>query len=559
VFIQRLILVLAAVAAAAPLPAQTLVTHGDFQLPRVRANQLGAWQAAYGTPQIIADKGCYDAGYVAMSGDEPDQAIRQPVALMKGVRYEVSLCARFGKGIKSEVHVELHASTTPLDTRECPAETCEAISGAKKAIAAQWKKYQFQFTSSRDYAYLTVSASKADVDNVSVVVADRLPGEKAPLVNADTRSVIRDQYIVLYKPGTRPREANLLESNVKRLGGKILFQYRTVFFGFAARLEPDVLEVVRASPHVQWVEADQRMRSSSVEEPVTAGTGHDAALPTGLDRIGQRLLPLDGTFQVTETGQGVHVYLLDSGVREDHTEFGDRASVDLSVVSDSDEPGDCAGHGTHVAGTVGGKHYGVARKVRLHSVRVMDCNGEGPMSAVIRGVEWITQNRRSPAVAVMSISGETTLLALDAAVTTSIQSGVTYVVAAHNRARDACHYSPARIPEAITVGAANPLSDMRYVTSNHGPCLDLFAPGTAILSAGISCDSASARLSGTSMAAAHVAGVAALYLQLNQYATPDEVWYGIHSNNNVATTPGWPGILNPGRYSPNELLHCGVH
>jgi subtilisin family serine protease len=218
---------------------------------------------------------------------------------------------------------------------------------------------------------------------------------------------------------------------------------------------------------------------------------------------------------------------------------------------------DCSGHGTHIAGTVGGKQYGVAGKVRLHSVRVMDCLGKGTQSGAIAGVEWVTAHSLRPAVANMSISADRGLPSLDDAVTASILSGVTYVVAAHNQARDACQYSPARVALAITAGAVNPLSDMRHVTSNYGSCVDLFAPGTAILSAGIADDTATAFSVGTSMAAAHVAGVAALYLQLDPHATPAEVWEKIHSNDNVSTTPNWRGILNPGPFSPNELLHWG--
>lgn len=582
-FIQRFVLVLAAVAAAAPLPAQTLVRNGGFQLTATRSgdgsllsNQLGDWQAAYGTPQVIAGEGCDDPDYVAMRGKQgAGEAIRQPVALTKGVRYDVSFCARKRKGESSNAHVELRASTTPLDSPACPAGTCEAMAGVWNIVKSDWTAHHFQFTPSRDYAYLTITTNNdlavtdrakpswVEVDNVSVTLATRRSGEPAPLINAKTSSAIPDQYIVIFERGTKEDQVEALEDAVDRLDGKVLLRYRTAVLGFAAHLGPKALKLVLANPDVQWVEADQRMRTSSVTEPVIAGACLNAALPTGIDRIDRRLLPLDGTAQFTETGEGVHVYLLDSGIRTAHPEFGDRASGDFSAITDDHGQDDCSGHGTHVAGTLGGTNYGVAKRVRLHSVRVMDCKGEGAESGVILGVEWITARRQRPAekhrpaVAIMSISGENGLPGLDKAVTRSIESGVTYVVAAHNRARDACHYSPARIAGAITVGAVNALSDMRYVTSNHGSCVDLFAPGTAILSAGIANDTPKSCLSGTSMAAAHVAGVAALYLQLDPHATPSEVWEKIHQNNNVSTTPNWPGILNRGACSPNELLHWG--
>jgi len=380
------------------------------------------------------------------------------------------------------------------------------------------------------------------------------PENEAPLINTDTRSAIPDQYIVLFKRDAGVHDVEALEAQVKELGGTVLFSYRTGVLGFAARFGEDVLAIVRANPHVQWVEADQKMRASSVTEP---------ALSQGIDRIDRRRLPLNTTFQYTETGQGVHVYVLDSGIRITHKEFGNRASDDFTAISDCNGKGDCGeGHGTHVAGTVGGKTYGVAKNVRLHSVRVMDCNGHGEESAVIAGVHWITAYSLRPAVANMSISGDNPLPSLDNAVQESIASGVTYVVAAHNSARDACNYSPARVPEAITVGAVNPSSDVRWAMSNDGPCVDLFAPGVAILSAGIAHDTATKMKSGTSMAAAHVAGVAALYLQSNPRAKPADVWNEIHRNNNVSSTPNWDGVRNPGitssTASPNELLHWGA-
>lgn len=575
-FIQRLVLVLAAVAAAAPLPAQTLVTNGGFKLTSARIgdgslppNELDAWQAAYGTPQVIVAKGCGDPNYIAMSGNQVvGEAIRQPVALMKGVDYNISLCARVRKGDIPNAHVELRASTTPLGSPTCPAATCEAMTGAKNITETDWKEYQFPFTPSRNYTYLTISTSNdvavddgskiswAEVDNVSIMLAVS-PGKPAPLINAGTRNVIGGQYIVLFKRGTRVEDAEALEKEVNERRGKIFFLYRAAVLGFAAHLKPDVLKMVRANPHVLWVEADQIMRASTETKP---------SPDMGIDRIDQRLRPLDRTFQYTETGAGVHAYLLDTAILTTHPEFGNRASSDFTAISDG--IGDCAAHGTHVAGILGGNTYGVASKARLHSVRVIGCDERGrpygEESGAIAGVDWVTAQPDRPAVANMSISGEGVLPSLDAAVTASINLGITYVVAAHNRARDACNYSPARVTAAITVGAVNTKTDdKKRVDSNYGPCVDLFAPGGAIPSADSEDVAATASKSGTSMAAAHVAGVAAFYLQRNPLATPSDVWNQIHSNNNVATTPNWPGILDetnnsdPISGSPNELLHWG--
>jgi Subtilase family/Peptidase inhibitor I9 len=600
VFIQRFVLILAAIAAAAPLPAQTIVTNGGFKLTSTRArgdwlvqNRVGAWRVAYGAPQLIVAKGCGDPNYIALSGNKAaGDAIQQPVALMKGVPYEVSLCVRYRKdeiqtaraqGKFQNAHVALRASTMPLGGAECLAPACETMTGAKNVIATQWRVHQFQITPSRDYSYLTISTGndtssqsidpavdhgakdwRAEVDNVSVTLAVR-PGRPAPVINADAQNKILDQYIVLLRPGTTVTQAKRLEREVTESGGTILNRYHTGVLGFAAHLEQDALKMVRANRLVLWVEADQTMSSSAVTGPTSS---------SGIDRIDQRLFPLNRTFQYTETGEGVHAYVLDTGIRTTHQEFGGRASSDFTA-ADNDGSEDCSGHGTHVAGTLGGSNYGIARNVRLHSVRVMDCQGQGNLSNVIAGVTWITAEhnkcraKRRPAVANMSISAETMVPSLDVKIQESIASGVTYVVAAHNRARDACHYSPARIPDAITVGAVNQETDMRWVMSNVGPCVDLFAPGVAIPSADKDDDKDTASKAGTSMATAFVAGVAALALQLDPRAKPSDVWNKIHDNDNVSTTPGWPGIIDwqglidetgtiiKGVGSPNELLHWG--
>jgi hypothetical protein len=363
---------------------------------------------------------------------------------------------------------------------------------------------------------------------------------------------IRDQYVVMFKPRTPVSEIVAVEKRVEELGGKILFRYRAAILGFGAKIPPPALQMVRAIPGIT-IEQDQIIK---VEYTTQLNP------PKGLDRTDQRLLASSNSnkFTYTENGTGVHVYVIDTGIMVSHNDFAGRATGVFTSIMDGNGTNDCHGHGTHVAGTIGGATYGIAKNVSLHAVRVLDCGGSGTLAGVIAGVDWVTNNRQLPAVANMSLGGST-MLTLDAALTASIASGIPYVVAAGNSNTDACNFSPARTPTAMTVGAIDQSNDTRASFSNWGTCLDLFAPGVSILSAGKANNTASATMTGTSMAAPHVAGVAALYLQLYPLATPADVWSaigGIHYNDDVATTPSWPGVLNRGAGSPNELLHWGA-
>jgi aqualysin 1 len=243
--------------------------------------------------------------------------------------------------------------------------------------------------------------------------------------------------------------------------------------------------------------------------------------PWGLDRIGQRDLPLNATYSYTTTGSGVNVYIIDTGIRRTHTQFGGRAFIGFDAIGDGQNTNDCHGHGTHVSGTVGGSTYGVAKAVRLFAVRVLGCSGSGSNSNVIAGVDWVKQNHISPAVANMSLGGGIST-ALDTAVRNSIASGVTYSIAAGNSNTNAANSSPARVTEAITVGSST-RTDARSWFSNFGSVVDIFAPGSGILSSYNTSNTATATLSGTSMAAPHVAGVAARILQSNPGASPATV------------------------------------
>jgi subtilisin family serine protease len=269
---------------------------------------------------------------------------------------------------------------------------------------------------------------------------------------------------------------------------------------------------------VAFVERDRRYRVSTVQ------TG----APWGLARIDQKPRTLNGRFTYQATGLGVTAYVIDSGIRFTHNEFDGagvaRATSGPDFVSPGTPAADCNGHGTHVAGTIGGATYGVAKRVDLVAVRVIDCWGYGWLSDILDGVDWVTFDHQpgEPAVANVSLGGPPSR-ALNRAINRSIADGVVYTVAAGNEAQSACNVSPAKVPAAITVSATN-RKDLRPSWANHGACVDVFAPGTWITSAWVTGNGASEMISGTSMAAPHVAGVAALRLELFPGASPAETW-----------------------------------
>jgi subtilisin family serine protease len=331
-----------------------------------------------------------------------------------------------------------------------------------------------------------------------------------------------DSYIVVFKDSISALDVKREVAGFeKRLSLVSDFVYTQAIKGFAARLSPDALAELRRNPFVDFIEKDQ---------VVTLNTTSYSPLSWGLDRIDQANLPLSYSYTYNSTGYGVKAYIIDTGILTTHSEFVGRDIVGYSAINSSSDWIDANGHGTHVSGTVGGINYGVAKEVTLVAVRVLDANGSGTTSGVISGINWAITNHQQgePAVANMSLGGGASS-ALDLAVEKAISDGIVMCVAAGNNALDASKYSPARVKNAITVGATGRFTttstsyDAIASYSNYGSVVDIFAPGTSINSSYIGDNNAVRTLSGTSMATPHVTGVVAQYLSGNTTKTPAEV------------------------------------
>ncbi|MEV6239708.1 S8 family serine peptidase [Lentzea sp. NPDC051838] len=352
---------------------------------------------------------------------------------------------------------------------------------------------------------------------------------------------VAGSYVVVFKDGATDAPA----TNAKALdlarkhGGKVSNIYVATVRGFAVKMDEAAARKLAADPEVAYVRQDGWARMSDTQTDPT----------WGLDRIDQANLPLDQRFTYPNTASNVTAYVLDTGIYKAHTEFEGRAKDGYDFIDNDSDASDCQGHGTHVAGTIGSKTYGVAKKVNLVAVRVLDCNGSGQYSQIIKGIDWVAQNARKPAVANMSLGGGADST-VNSAVKRAIAAGITFGLAAGNNNGDACQTSPARVPEAITV-AASDSADKRSIytggqASNWGSCVDIFGPGSNITSTRNGGGTAS--MGGTSMATPHVVGAAALYASANPSATPAQVRDALVNN---ATS----GKITDTQGSPNKLLN----
>ncbi|MFD3661730.1 S8 family serine peptidase [Streptomyces sp. NPDC058659] len=398
----------------------------------------------------------------------------------------------------------------------------------------------------RDSRRRIATAAAIAVAALALGSASTLPAAASPaaaegvIENAGAEGTIAGSYIVTLDESAQAETAKG-RAVAAKFGAKIKRTYTSAINGYSVELSEAQARKLAADPAVKSV----------VQNRVFTIDGTQPSPPSwGLDRVDQKALPLNQSYSYPDTaGQGVTAYIIDTGVRISHSDFGGRAANGYDAIDNDNTAQDGHGHGTHVAGTVGGTAHGVAKKAKIVGVRVLDNSGSGTTEQVVAGIDWVTRNAVKPAVANMSLGGGVDTV-LDAAVRNSIASGVTYAVAAGNDSSNASNYSPARVAEAITVGSTTS-TDARSSFSNYGTVLDIFAPGSSIKSAWNTNDTATNTISGTSMATPHVAGAAAVYLAGNPTATPAQV-------STALTTAATPNVVtNPGSGSPNRLLFVG--
>ena len=389
----------------------------------------------------------------------------------------------------------------------------------------------------------TVAATTAFAD----VTGPASPSTTGTVRLAGGSTAIPGSYIVVLKdsavgspagaPNAIAAVTNRAASLAKAYDGSVARTFGAALNGFEAKVSASAAQRLAADPSVAYVEQNHRVSIADTQNNAT----------WGIDRIDQRNRPLSTTYTYSTTASNVTAYIIDTGINLNHNEFGGRAKSGFDAV-DGGSADDCNGHGTHVAGTVGGRTYGVAKGVKLVAVRVLDCKGSGSNAGVIQGINWVTNNAARPAVANMSLGGGASS-AVDQAVANSIAKGVTYGVAAGNENTNACNSSPARTPAAITVGATTN-TDARASYSNYGTCLDIFAPGSNITSSWYTSSGATNTISGTSMATPHVVGAAALVLAGNPNATPAQV-------RDTLVSRSTPNVVTGVNGSPNKLLYTG--
>ncbi|MFJ8160892.1 S8 family peptidase [Streptomyces sp. NPDC096136] len=367
-------------------------------------------------------------------------------------------------------------------------------------------------------------------------------GAQGVIENAGAAGSVPGSYIVTLKDSAARSTADSGRAVARRYGARIDRTYSAALNGYSVEVSEAQARKLAADPAVASVVQNRTF---------TVDATQPGPPSWGLDRIDQRALPLDQSYTYPDkAGEGVTAYIIDTGVRITHQDLAGRASYGYDAIDNDNTAQDGHGHGTHVAGTVAGSTYGVAKKAKIVGVRVLDNNGSGTTAQVVAGIDWVTRNAVKPAVANMSLGGGADS-ALDTAVRNSIASGITYGVAAGNESTDASTKSPARVAEAITVGATTS-TDAKASYSNYGSILDLFAPGSSITSSWGTGDTATNTISGTSMATPHVVGAAALYLAQNPSSTPAQVRDGLVA----AATPNV--VTGPGTGSPNRLLNVGA-
>ncbi|MFF1682974.1 S8 family serine peptidase [Streptomyces sp. NPDC058256] len=374
---------------------------------------------------------------------------------------------------------------------------------------------------------------------VSALPANAAPERVGQIQYAGAANAVADSYIVTLKADAAKAGSTEGKALAKEYGATIERTYKKALNGYAVEATAAEAKAFAADPAVASVVQNRTFHINAAQPSPPSW---------GLDRIDQKTLPLNSSYTYPDSaGTGVTAYIIDTGVRITHSDFGGRASYGYDAVDNDNTAQDGNGHGTHVAGTVAGTSYGVAKKAKIVGVRVLDNAGSGTTAGVVAGIDWVTQHAVKPAVANMSLGGGADS-ALDTAVRNSIASGVTYAIAAGNSNANASSYSPARVTEAITVGATTS-TDARASYSNYGSVLDIFAPGSSITSSWNTSDTATNSISGTSMATPHVAGAAAVYLGDNPTATPAQVATGLINNSSTGV------VTSPGTGSPNRLLN----
>jgi subtilisin family serine protease len=411
-------------------------------------------------------------------------------------------------------------------------------------------------------AALAIAGMVATAPGSHAAGAALSPAKDVSIRAAGSPTAIPGSYVVVLS-GDRSTASTMAttQSVATSYNVKVRHNFSSSVKGFSANMTEDQAKKLASDSRVAFVEQNQKVTVSEddppwggQDDPPWGGQddppwGGQDNPPWGLDRLDQRDLPMDHVYNQAITADNVSVYVIDTGIYAAHNDFEGRASVGTDTIGDGKNGVDCHGHGSHVAGTIAGAKYGVAKRAKVYGVRVLNCTGVGTIESVVAGIEWVTAHAKKPAVANMSLRSAPDPV-MDAAVKASIDSGVTYSVAAGNESSDACTISPARVPSAITVGATDN-TDAKAAFSNYGRCVDVFAPGVNVESVGITGPDAKATLSGTSMATPHVTGGAALYLCTHPDATPADVAAALTG----AATPGKVG--SPGAGSPNKLLYVG--